>query len=138
MRMPMFAVLLALPAAALAAGQQDDTSSPPQRVRSVSIERGQACPTAVGDEVVVCTVIGEPYRIPKPLRQSREVTAANQSWVNRAATVDQVGRVAGGLPDTCSPVGTGGQSGCALSWNRAYAADKRDRKAEAAAVPGGE
>jgi hypothetical protein len=52
--------------------------------------------------------------------------------------VDQVGRVAGGLPDTCSPVGTGGQSGCALSANRAYAADKRARKADEAAVPGGE
>jgi hypothetical protein len=133
----MVAVLLAMPAAAFG-GQQDDTSTIPQRVRSVSIERGQPCPPSTGDEVVVCSVIGEPYRIPKPLRQTREVTAANQSWVNRTATADRIGRVAGGLPDTCSPVGTGGQSGCALSWNQAYGADRAARKAEEAAVPGGE
>lgn len=142
MRMPMFAVLIALPAAfptnALATGRQGESSSPPQRVRSVTIERGQKCPPSTGDEVVVCSVIGEPYRIPKPLRQSREVTAANQSWVNRAATVDQVGRVAGGLPDTCSPVGTGGQSGCSIARNNAYGAERRARKADEAAVPGGE
>ncbi|WP_374943575.1 hypothetical protein [Sphingomonas sp.] len=137
MRIAIFALLATLSAPAIAAGQQGESSAPPQRVRSVAIERGQACPKAVGDEVVVCTVIGEPYRIPKPLRDSGEVGAANQSWVNRAATVDQVGRVAGGLPDTCSPVGTGGQSGCSIARNQAFAADKRAREADAAAVPGG-
>ena len=144
MRIPMFALLLTLPAAPLAAqqadtaaGQADTASTPPQRIRSVSIQRGQACPKSTGDEIVVCTTIIEPYRIPSTLRRG-EPSAANQSWVNRTAYADQVGRVAGGLPDTCSPVGTGGQSGCALAWNRAYAADKRAQQREAESVPGGE
>ena len=100
-------------------------SSAPQRIRSVQLTKGQPCPKAVGDEVVVCSTIEDPYRIPKPLRDAVTPSAAKQSWVNRAATLDQVGREAGGLPDTCSPVGTGGQSGCALLINQRYAAEKR-------------
>jgi hypothetical protein len=132
--MPILAMLMAIPAAALAQGEP---SGAPQRIRSVTILRGQPCPPAVGDEVVVCTTIIEPYRIPSALRRS-EPSASNQSWVNRTATMDRIGRAAGGLPDTCSPVGTGGQSGCALSWNNAYAAQRRADANAAASVPGGE
>jgi hypothetical protein len=68
------------------------------------------------------------------LRDDSRSPAQNQSWVNRAATIDQVGRVAGGIPDTCSPVGTGGQSGCSMTGtaniptNAAPAAPKRPRR----------
>ena len=100
-----------------------------KRVRSIEIKKGEACPKpASADEVVVCRTIEEPYRIPSELRdEGAAQQPTNQSWVNRAATMDQVSRVAGGLPDTCSPVGTGGQSGCALQANQAYAAEKRAR-----------
>ena len=141
MRLPLFALLVALPASAFAQQAQSDgqegSGQPPQRVRSVSIQRGQECPKSTADEVVVCSTIIEPYRIPSTLRRG-EPTAANQSWVNRTAYADSVGRRAAGLPDTCSPVGTGGQSGCALSWNNTYAAEKRGAKREAESVPGGE
>lgn len=117
------ALLMPLPAIA-----QD---APVKRVRSIEIKKGEACPKAASaDEVVVCRTIEEPYRIPSELRdEGAAQQATNQSWVNRAATVDQVSKVAGGLPDTCSPVGTGGQTGCALQQNRAYAADRRARRA---------
>lgn len=119
-RLILATALIAAPSLAVA-----QTGSPPQRIRSVTITKGQKCPPSTPGEVVVCRTEDEPYRIPGPLRDDGPVAAANQSWVNRAATVDQVGRVAGGLPDTCSPVGTGGQSGCAQAYAQQWAAERR-------------
>ncbi|HIV78959.1 hypothetical protein [uncultured Sphingomonas sp.] len=110
---------------------QASTGQPPKRVRNVTLTGDQKCPPSTADEIVVCGRDDEPYRIPKALRDDKPIPAQNQSWVNRAATIDQVGRVAGGIPDTCSPVGTGGQSGCSIMWNQQYQADRRARRAEA-------
>lgn len=107
----------------------------PQRIRSVTVTGDQTCPQSTADEVVVCTRVEEPYRIPPALRDTGPIAAQNQSWVNRAAQVDQVSRVAAGLPDTCSPIGTGGQSGCALQANRAYAAERRAQRRAQESVP---
>jgi hypothetical protein len=129
--------MIALALGTAGATVADDTppvSDPPQRVRSVSLSPGQTCPKAAKDEVVVCATLDEPYRIPKALRKS-EITAANQSWVNRAALMDDAGRVAAGLPDTCSVVGTGGQSGCMQSTMRAWSAERRQMAKDAAAIP---
>lgn len=132
------AALLALPPAVSAQTQVDqqaqaETGQPPQRIRQVNLTGNEACPKAAADEIVVCSRIdpNEQYRVPKALRTPPEVPAQNQSWVNRAATVDQVGRVAGGLPNTCSPVGSGGQTGCAIVAGKAWAAEKRQAKIEA-------
>lgn len=123
LRIAFMAALIVAPS--LAAAQD---GNPPKRIRSIEIKKGEPCPKASGDEVVVCRTLDEPYRIPSALRdEGAAQQPTNQSWVNRAATIDQVGRVAGGLPDTCSAVGTGGQSGCALLQNQQYAAEKRAR-----------
>jgi hypothetical protein len=119
LRLILMSALVAAPSVAAA---QD---GPPQRIRSVQITKGQKCPPAAPGEVVVCSTVDEPYRIPRPLRDDGPIAATGQSWVNRAATVDQVGRVAGGLPNTCSPVGTGGQSGCASAYAQQWAAERR-------------
>jgi hypothetical protein len=124
-------------AGAVAQSQQAETGQPPQRIRNVTVTGQQTCPQSTSDEVVVCSRLDEPYRIPKGLRDDRPIAAQNQSWVNRTATMDQTGRVAGGLPDTCSPVGTGGQSGCALQRNQAFAAERRANAQAARTVPGG-
>ena len=121
-----------------AVAQQADTGQPPKRIRSVTLRGTEKCPPSTGDEVVVCNRLEDPYRIPRALRDDKPVSAANQSWVNRAASVDQQSRVAGGLPDTCSAVGTGGQSGCALQANRAYATERRANARASTTVPGGE
>lgn len=134
---PLFAAALLLaPSAALA---QAETGRAPDRVRSVTITGDQKCPESTPEEVVVCSRINpdEQYRIPKEMRDAAEVPAGRTSWVNRAATIDQVSRVAGGLPNTCSPIGTGGQSGCAQMWNRLHAAEKRAAERNDALVPGG-
>ncbi len=138
MRILVMMAVLTMPGAAFAqSGVQAETGQPPQRIRSVTLAAGERCPPSTGDEVVVCYQGGNPYRIPPGLRESAP-SAANQSWVNRAAAVDQASRIAGGLPDTCSPIGTGGQSGCALAANRAYAAEKRQREQDERLAPGGD
>ena len=82
-----------------------------------------------GDEVVVCyTPGGSPYRIPQTLRDEGPIPPANQAWAARAQTVRDVSRVAGGLPNTCSPIGTGGQTGCALIQSPDYAAGRREQR----------
>lgn len=135
----LIAVLAAVPGIAAAqttAATNDAASgSPPQRVRSVTLNPGQACPQSSDSEIVVCSTLDQPYRIPKQFRDSGPIPAQNQAWGNRVATQEQVSRVAGGLPDTCSPVGTGGQSGCALATNRQWAADRRAQRDADAAVP---
>lgn len=127
------AALTAAPA--FAQDQQAQTGHPPDRIRDVTVNRGQRCPPSTDQEVVVCHVLDEPYRIPKALRDEGPIPAANQSWVNRAATIDQVSRTGGGvLPDTCSAVGLAGQSGCALQSNQQWAAERRAADASSAAV----
>lgn len=120
MRLLLAAVLIAAPAAAMA--QQGE---PPQRIRNVQLGRGEACPKAAPGEVVVCSTAEEPYRMPRAFRDSGPIPTARQSWVNRAADIDQASRVAGGLPNTCSVVGTGGQTGCANAYARAWAAERK-------------
>ena len=121
MRKSLFAlIVLSLPTATPALADE-----PPQRIRNVQLGRGQPCPTAAPGEVVVCSTLDEPYRIPRRLRDDGPVPTQRQSWVNRAADIDETSRVAGGLPDTCSVIGNGGQTGCAQAAARAWAADRR-------------
>ena len=138
-RQILIAALLAAPLPAMAQDAQAETGQPPKRVRSVTVSGEEACPKSTADEVVVCSRINpdEQYRIPKEMRNLQEVPAERSSWVNKARTIDDVSRVAGGLPDTCSPVGLGGQTGCDLQMNRAYAAEKRAAERNDALVPGG-
>ena len=132
-RTAVLAALIAFPATAFA--QEAQVGTPPQRIRSVTLTGDQACPKSTAGEVVVCSTLDQPYRIPKQLRDDKPIAAQNQSWVNRAASMDQLGRVAGGLPDTCSAVGTGGQSGCFLARNNAYAQERRAPASETTTTP---
>jgi len=121
--------VLALPAAAIAQDKPADSSQPPKRIRSVTLTApDQKCPPSTGDEVVVCTTVGDPYRIPKELRGAGPIPPNRQAWTNRVAADEQTGREAAGLPDTCSPIGSGGQTGCARAAARAFAAERRAKK----------
>ena len=122
-----FAVLtlLALPVGAMAQDKQAESGQPPKRIKSVTISATEKCPESTNDEIVVCTRVDNPYRIPKELRDSAPIPSKNQAWTTRLATDEQTSREAAGLPDTCSPVGTGGQTGCARAAARAFKADKR-------------
>ncbi|MDR6786778.1 hypothetical protein J2Y58_000116 [Sphingomonas sp. BE138] len=135
----VFAAMLLPSAVSAQVESAGETGRAPQRVRSVTLQGNEACPKAQGDEVVVCSRINpdEQFRIPKPLRDSAEPAAKNQAWTNRVAVADQASRVAAGLPDTCSPVGSGGQTGCALAINRAWAAERRAAEKNDSMIPGG-
>jgi hypothetical protein len=134
-RLTLAAALLALPALAAAQTSAGGAASPPQRIRSVQLTAGQQCPKGAGDEIVVCSPAEEPYRIPKSLRDSGPIPAQNQSWVNRVADIDQTGRVAGGLPNTCSPIGNGGQTGCSVQAAKQWAAEKRAQRRAESSIP---
>ncbi len=116
------------PAATTPDEQQAESGRPPKRIRDISLGAGQPCPKPERDEVVVCHPLVDPYRIPKPLRDSGPIKPADQSWVNRTATMDEVGRKAGGLPDTCSAVGSGGQTGCTAQMLRQWTAEQRAKR----------
>jgi len=131
----MIRIVLALATLATPALAVAQDGAPPNRIRSVTIAPGQKCPSSTADEVVVCRRAEEPYRIPPALRDSGPIAAQNQSWVNRAAQLDQASRVAAGLPNTCSPIGTGGATGCSLQAAQAYARDRRAGVDGAAQVP---
>jgi hypothetical protein len=135
-RLTLATALLVLPTVAGAQTTSAGASaSPPQRIRSVQLTAGQQCPKGEGDEIVVCSPAEEPYRIPKSLRDSGPIPAQNQSWVNRVADIDQTGRVAGGLPNTCSPIGNGGQTGCSVQAAKQWAAEKRAQRRAESSIP---
>ncbi|MGN6376035.1 MAG: hypothetical protein ACTHMG_10815 [Sphingomonas sp.] len=124
------------PAATPADGALGQQAAPPKEVRSVTLVGDEKCPVAKEGEVVVCSRMddGDRYRIPGQFRQLPN-PAENNSWTNRAAVADQVGREAAGLPNTCSVVGDGGQSGCTMQMLRQYSAEKRAQKREAESIP---
>ncbi len=117
-----------------AAQAQDSTSEPPKRIRSILLSGADKCPPSSADEIIVCSTLEEPFRIPKNLREVR-IRPQNQSWAVRAAALDEVGRRSSGLPDSCSPVGTGGQTGCTAELLRQWRAERRAARQEAAGIP---
>lgn len=122
-------------ATALLAQDAPAPQGPPKRVRSVLLYGEDGCPKSTDpDEVVVCANAGDsPYRIPKQFRNQPNEGAAAQAWTNRVETVEQVNRA--GLPNSCSPVGSGGQTGCTREAIRQWYQERLDQKAKAARVP---
>ncbi|GAA0860854.1 hypothetical protein GCM10009115_01100 [Sphingopyxis soli] len=116
-----YAILLlaALAAPAHAHAQDDDlaqTGSPPQRTSILYTYGDDPCPETTGDEIVVCAQQPESdrYRVPKDLRhQNEEAPAGGGSWASKVEGYDAVARQT--RPDSCSPVGSYGFTGCAAA-----------------------
>lgn len=100
-------------------------TTPPTRISTLLVYGNDPCPRSSGDEVVVCArqPEGERYRIPKPLRAKPLNEARDGSWAGTAKVLEFVSRQ--GLPDSCSPIGTYGQSGC---FRRFLEANRIDRE----------
>lgn len=83
----------------------------PERIASLTVYGNDPCPPGADDEIVVCgrEPESERYRIPKSLRETKYQPPA-RSWASRVHTLDDVSRA--GRPNSCSVVGTGGQTGC--------------------------
>ncbi|RHW16384.1 hypothetical protein D1610_16250 [Sphingomonas gilva] len=124
-RAAAFVITLALAAPVFA---QD---APPERIVNAEVYGADPCPEATEDEIVVCKRLpeSERYRLPKRFREPAN-KKPNAAWATRVQTMDEVGRVAGGLPNTCSPIGSGGHTGCTQAMIDAWYADRRARQSE--------
>ena len=124
-RMLIFAALAA--AAATPALAQDESATPPSRESQIEVFGRDPCPQSTGDEIVVChrRPEEERYRIPAPLRHSTERT--EQAWGARAQTMDEVSRQV--LPNSCSTIGSYGQSGCQQAFINQWYASRRASRA---------
>ncbi len=83
-----------------------------QSISTLLVYGNDPCPRSSEDEIVVCArqPESERYRIPKPLRKQAYNEARDGSWAGTAKVLEYVSRQ--GLPDSCSPNGSFGQSGC--------------------------
>ena len=77
--------------------------------RVLTIFGNDKCPTSNGEEIVVCSrkPEGERYRIPEELRRTEG--RGNESWGDRASSIEYVGQSG---TQSCSPTGAGGATGC--------------------------
>jgi hypothetical protein len=110
---PFFLLPLLLAAApVLAAPESTLAERPPPQISTLVVYGDDPCPRSRDDEIIVCARQPESdrYRIPKELRKKRKAEVATQSWVERARSLDMVSR--NGRPNSCSPHGSGGQTGC--------------------------
>ena len=126
------ALLLAAAAPAAAAPKT------PERIVTLTVYGKDPCPKGSADEIVVCgrEPEEERYRLPKRFRGKRQDSEASTgSWANTVRELEWVGRQ--GLPNSCSAIGSNGQSGCMQQFLAQARAERRAAKAQAAedAVP---
>lgn len=106
-------LLLTLAASPLAAAPvRAESAPPPPRVSTLLVYGNDPCPRSSGDEIVVCArqPESERYRIPKALRKRAYNAARDGSWAGTAKVLENVSRQ--GIPGSCSPNGSYGQTGC--------------------------
>lgn len=105
----------------------------PTRFQTLTVFGADACPRSSADEVVVCARLpeSERYRVPKRLRERRSKPgAASVAWGRKVEALEYVGRV--GTPNSCSPVGSGGFTGCFQQFMRQARAEREADAAERA------
>lgn len=104
--------------------QAPDAAHPPEREANVIVYGDDPCPQPTAeDEIVVCARRPEEerYRIPEPLRRSSRPPPA--AWTTRVAELEDAQRDT--RPDSCSPVGSFGQTGCTQEMMRRWRAERR-------------
>ncbi|HEX4736560.1 MAG TPA: hypothetical protein VH331_03255 [Allosphingosinicella sp.] len=127
----LLAIPLLLPAAA-------DAANAPGAKTTISlvVYGDDPCPKGNGDEIVVCArrPDNERYRIPKELRKKAEDHRQTESsWTSRVAALEDEQRFT--RPDSCSPVGSYGQTGCFAQMLSQWHAARRQAQTEADSVP---
>lgn len=128
MKTPMIAALLMLgtsvPALAQPASAPTAVTDPAsEKVNIVIVYGDDACPQSQGDDIVVCARKGEEerYRIPEPLRGDPNMPS-KQAWGERVRSMEYVGRSG---TESCSPVGSGGATGCFAQLSRLAKAERQ-------------
>jgi len=126
------ASLAALGAAALSAVpvEAQNRNSRNDRITRVIVYGTDPCPRGADGEVIICGRRGsqERYRIPQALRDdAADDDPENVSWAARAESLEYVGRAG---VQSCSPVGSGGQTGCLTELIRSARGDRRTGEPE--------
>jgi len=118
------AIALALAISGIAAPPAAAQEDGPRTERNLVVYGDDPCPPSQGDEIVVCARKPEEerYRIPAPLRRGER---RETSWGTRAAELDDAQR--DGRPNSCSVVGSFGQTGCTSDMLRQWYAERRAR-----------
>ena len=122
---PLSALLLCLSASPGHAAQRDGG---PVRQINLTVYGEDRCPEPEStDEIVVCARRPEEerYRIPPRLRE-RADRPAETSWTARNEALEGDARTM--RPDSCSVVGSGGQTGCTGALIRQWLAERRARR----------
>ena len=96
------------------------------RVNEIIVFGNDPCPRSTDDEVVVCKRVGEEerFRIPERLREGGTLQERT-AWAKKVRSIERVGRTG---PQSCSPVGPAGYTGCMEQMIR----DAREESNEAA------
>jgi len=121
--LPLSAMLaLAAPALAQDDGSLAQSGHPPERTSVLYTYGDEPCPEPQGDEIVVCAQQPETerYRVPKELREElkEDVPVGGGSWASAVEGYDNVARAT--RPNSCSPVGSYGFTGCAAAAMRQW------------------
>jgi hypothetical protein len=117
-----FALALAALAGATPAGAD---AGLPQRSINVTVYGSDPCPKKGEDEIVVCArrPESERYRIPKSLRNRPRTDSASLAWGQQWSQIEDATRFT--RPNSCSVVGTGGQTGCLQAALRQWSLERR-------------
>jgi hypothetical protein len=99
----------------------------PERTREILIFGNDPCPRSTDDEIFVCRRLPEKdrYRLPEALRPTGP-PQLSQSWATRSKALATVGSTG---PGTCSGVGPGGTTGCALGEIQQGLAERAEQEA---------
>ena len=122
-------------ATGVAVAAEPETREPPEKISALEVYGNDPCPRSSGDEIVVCARLpeSERYRVPKALRKQRKRDAASVAWGSRVQVLEYVSRT--GRPNSCSPVGSFGQSGCTQQFLSQWRAERNQAREDASEVP---
>ena len=114
-RLVLVSLLLSVGASAPAFARHHedaDAPAPPEKISALVVYGNDPCPRSTGDEIVVCArePESERYRIPKRFRGQKKPLASQGAWSNTVQQLEWVNRR--GLPNSCSPIGSNGATGC--------------------------
>lgn len=115
-----FVALIGMPLPAAAQAQVNPT----EKINQLIVYGDDPCPASSDGSITVCARKDESerFRIPKPLRDNPN-DSVNQGWTQRVKAYETVGAFG---TNSCSPIGSGGASGCMSQLiNNAYAEKKQ-------------
>lgn len=130
----LLAVVGLMTGAAFAQPASDEAAPPPEKLSTLIVYGDDPCPQGNPEEIIVCgrEPESERYRVPKRFR-GKKTEPAQQAWSNTVRQLEYVSRI--GTPNSCSPVGSGGMTGCYQQLLRQAREEREQTRRDAAGIP---